>query len=117
MASKASSSKGSYSECLDQPHFARYQEKLLLIDGLDPYTVSKDAVVYNVDAFPKVIYPDIVNYLVFGPSPFSMEDMRAYKSLEAYNQFVCGWVRDLGVIPVKPDVCVLVARGKCECTE
>ena len=33
-----------------------------------------------------------------------------YKSLEAYNQFVCGWVRDLGVMPVKDDVCVLVAR-------
>ena len=38
-----------------------------------------------------------------------------YKSLEAYNQFVCGWVRDLGVIPVKDDVCVLVARVSALC--
>jgi len=112
MASKASSSEEGYrySDSLDRLHFARYQEKLSLIDGIDPYNVSKESVVHNVDAFPAVTYPDIVNYLVFGPSPFTMEDLRAYKSLEAYNQFVCGWVRDLGVIPVKDDVCVLVAR-------
>ena len=104
---------------MDRLHFARYQEKLSLIDGIDPYNVSKESVVHNVDAFPAVTYPDIVNYLVFGPSPFTMEDLRpklrAYKSLEAYNQSVCGWVRDLGVIPVKDDVCVLVARVSALC--
>ena len=62
-----------------------------------------------VATFPKVTYPNIVNYLNFGPSPITMEDMRAYKSLEAYNQFVCGWFRDLGVILAKDDVFVLVA--------
>ncbi len=85
MASKPSS----YVESLDPLHRARSRE-LSFIDGLDPYTVSKDAVLYDVDAFPKVTYPDIVNYLVFSASPFTMEDMRAYKSLEAYNQFICG---------------------------
>ena len=83
--------------------------------------MPRDSVVFDVAAFPKVTYPDIVNYLVFGPSPFTMEDMRAYKSLEAYNQFVCGWVRDLGVILAKDDVFVLVARvrhdSSLQCTE
>lgn len=66
--------------------------------------------VFDVDAFPRETYPDIVNYLVFNPNPFTMEDMRAYKSLEAYNQFVCRWVRDVGVIEVKDDLIVLVVR-------
>ena len=109
MASRASS-ETAYVDSLDQLHLKRYKEKLSLIGGLDPYAVPRDSVVFDVAAFPKVTYPDIVNYLVFGPSPFTMEDMRAYKSLEAYNQFVCGWVRDLGVILAKDDVFVLVAR-------
>ena len=95
---------------MDPVHYARYQEKLSLIGGLDPYTVARGAAICDVEAFPKITYPDIVNYLVFSPGPFTMDDMRAYKSLEAYNQFVCGWVRDLGVILVKDDMCVLVAQ-------
>ena len=59
----------------------------------------------------RVTYPDIVNYLYLcNPSPFTLDDMRAYKSLEAYNQFVCGWVKELGVVWVKDDTCVLVAN-------
>lgn len=100
----------SYSQSLDPVHYTRYQEKLSLIGGLDPYAVSREAVICDVKAFPKITYPDIVNYLVFSPSPFTMDDMRAYKSLEAYNQFVCGWVRDLGVIVAKDDICILVAQ-------
>ncbi|KAL3885168.1 hypothetical protein ACJMK2_025263 [Sinanodonta woodiana] len=37
---------------------------------------------------PSVTYPDIVNYLVFSPSPYSSEDLKSYKGLDAYNQFV-----------------------------
>ena len=52
---------------------------LSLIDGIDPYTVSKGTVVYNVDTFPAVSYLDIVNYLVFGPNPFTMEGLHKGK--------------------------------------
>ena len=37
------------------------------------------------------------NYLVFSLSPFSADDMSAYKSLEAYNHSIEGWVRDVKV--------------------
>jgi len=41
---------------------------------------------------------EIVNYLVFSPMPlFTMEEMKAYKGLEAHNQFTSGWIRDLCV--------------------
>ena len=103
----SSSSKAS---SLDPVHYARYKEKLSWIDGIDPYEISGDAIIHDVEAFPKVTYPDIVNYLLFNPSPFTLDDMRAYKSLEAYNQFVCGWVKELGVVWVKDDTCVLVAN-------
>ena len=41
----------------------------------------------DINYFLAIIYPDIFSYLVFVTSPFSAEDMKAYKSLDAYNQF------------------------------
>ena len=41
----------------------------------------------------------------------TMDEFKAYKSLEAYNQFVCGWVRDICMktFPEK-SLCVLSCR-------
>ena len=39
-----------------------YKEKIKLIENVDPYTVQKEPFIENIDCFPKVIYPDIVNY-------------------------------------------------------
>ena len=71
-------------------------EKLKLIDGKDPYEdiLSKEWSKER-DVFPDITYPDIVNYLVNGKSAYTFEDLKAYKSLESYNQFVCGWVTDV----------------------
>lgn len=43
---------------------------------------------------PAVTYRDVINFLVFTPSPYTADDLRCYKGLDAYNQFVCGWVRE-----------------------
>ncbi|XP_034072435.1 uncharacterized protein LOC117546338 isoform X1 [Gymnodraco acuticeps] len=39
---------------------------------------------------------DITSYLVLHTSYYTASQMKAYKSLEAFNYFVCGWVNDLG---------------------
>ena len=111
----ASSSKSLYIDTLDYVHSTRYKNKLSLIRGLDPYSVCKEDVTYSVDAFANITYPDIANYLVFNPSPFTIDDIMAYKSMEACNQFVCVWVRYVGVIPVKDDVCVVLAQVQRTC--
>lgn len=67
-------------------------KKLDLIGGEDPYCMSVDCWSEDVELLPKIIYPDIVNYLLFTPSPHMQEDLRCFKGLEAYSQFVCGWV-------------------------
>ncbi|CAC5409061.1 unnamed protein product [Mytilus coruscus] len=83
-----------YKDGLDSQEKARYEGKLQLIDDEDPYEMTASMFSEDVKLLPKVTYPDIVNYLVFPPSPYTSDDLKSYKGLEAYNQFVCGWVRD-----------------------
>ena len=67
-----------------------------MIGGADPYELAPSSWINdNLESLPSIAYPDIVIYLVFSPSPYTMEDIKSYKSLEAYNQMVCGWVREM----------------------
>jgi hypothetical protein len=63
----------------------------------------------DVKLLPKITYPDIVNYLVFSPSPYTSDDMKSYKGLDAYNQFVCGWVREK-TTRIIDDKCLVKAK-------
>ena len=108
-ASKQNVTPSSYRETLDGADKVRYDEKLRLIGNEDPYTVDLSDWTDDVKLLPTTSYFDMMNYLVFSPSPYTMEDLRAYKGLEAYNQFVCGWVREKRVC-VKKGCCVVTAK-------
>ena len=62
----------------------------------------------KIGDFSSICYPDSQLSCVY-PSPFSADDMRAYKSLEAYNQVIEGWVRDVKVMTTSG---LKVAKGK-----
>jgi hypothetical protein len=47
---------------------ARYLEKLSIIDKTDPYTVEKSKWSKKTEELPNILYPDIVNYLLYTPS-------------------------------------------------
>ena len=84
----------------------RYQEKLDHIAGEDPYSVDRELLSSDPDIFPEVTYPDIVNYLIFNPSPCTKDDLKSYKGLAAYNQFLMGWFREVGVKVYEPNILV-----------
>jgi len=46
----------------------------------------------SLDLVPEVTYPDIFNFLVLTKSPYTLDEFKAYKSLEAYNFFASGWI-------------------------
>ena len=76
-----------YFDMLDPPaKKKRYCKKLKLIDDIDLDAIEDENLTYDIICFPTITYSDIVNYLVFGTSPFSEEDMKADKSLDACNQ-------------------------------
>lgn len=98
-----------YYKTLDPPTQKRNREKILLIENIDPYEVEEDKYSDDISELPNTSYPDIVNYLVFSPSPYTADDMKAYKSLEAYNQVLEGWVRDVKCLNVSN---LKLVRGK-----
>ena len=61
--------------------------------GLDPF--SSDFVGEKSDVVPPVSGCDLVSYLVLQTSFITSKQFKAHKFLEAYNQFVSGWVKDI----------------------
>ena len=80
-------------ESLDPPSRKRYMEKISVIGGIHPCAIKSEKFDCNIENFPAVTYRDIANYLIFGSSPFTANQLKTYKSLEAYNQVIEGWVR------------------------
>lgn len=91
---------------LSEIHQERYTEKISLL-GIDPYVVNLEDCSTDISDFPKLLYPDIVMYLVYTKSAYTMDEMKAYKSLEAYNQAVCGWVRKICVKQFDSNILIL----------
>ena len=106
---KVSPVKLSYLDSLDSVTKARYLDKLSIIDKTDPYTVEKRKWSQKTEEFPNILYPDIVNYLLYTPSKYTTEDLKEYKGLDAYNQLVCGWVREVSTTEIN-GVNVIIAK-------
>ena len=88
------STLSNYAEKLPAEAKQRYLDKLRYIGGFDPLC-------FNLSDFaqpcplPLVSAADIVSYLVLQTSYITAKQFKAHKSLEAYNQFVSGWVKDV----------------------
>ena len=87
-----------YFEGLSEVVKARYMEKISLINGIDPF-----GKVVGGEAFSGIVPVDtcdLVSYLVLQTSFMTSEQFTSYKALEAYNQFVCGRVKDVSTIKI-----------------
>ncbi|KAH7973215.1 hypothetical protein HPB52_023173 [Rhipicephalus sanguineus] len=86
----------SYFEELVGPTRVRYRAKIEMCDGIDPYElrISKEDA-SDVDLLPAVTHGDIVNYLVLSTSHVTLQQMKAYKSLDGHNYFTSGWVKSI----------------------
>ena len=108
MASKSGEpSLSKYYSGLDDTAKKRYMEKLCLINNIDPYcrmeSRSKKSLPGTLEwtSWPDILYADIYNYLILSPG-MSHEKLKAFKSLDGYNQFINGWVSGV-VVTVVPN--------------
>ena len=81
-----------YAEKLTGSEKQRYKAKISLINGLDPFLGPLGE---STDAIPPIEASDLVSYLVLQTSFVTAKEFKAYKALESYNQFVCGWVKEV----------------------
>ncbi|XP_049459045.1 uncharacterized protein LOC125905196 [Epinephelus fuscoguttatus] len=87
--------RGPYRDKLKLNARQRYIEKLQMLNNVDPYDITAKDWSQDPAVLPPLTYPDIVNYLVFGLSAYTLQEFKSYKSLEAHEQFCSGWVQDL----------------------
>ena len=69
----------------------------------------------EVHYLPDLCCADIFNYLINTPSDYTKENLKAYKSLEAYNFFVCGHVHDALYHQISPDSQFCFIKTKVTC--
>lgn len=78
----------------------RYTEKLELVRGIDPYAIAKQEWLDDVNLWPAITHIHVCMYLTATPSPYTATDLLNYKSLDFYQNFVRGWVRQVLIKPV-----------------
>ena len=87
-------------KCLETQDLERYIKKLTVtVDNksivvTDPYLL-KTGWISDPTQIPPTQYACIYNYLINAPGPFDGAALQAYKSLEAYNYFVSGHVKEV----------------------
>ena len=96
-----------YIDTLDSVSRSRYVDKLKLIDGTDPYKVlSSKEWTCDPECLPAISYPDIVNYLVFQVSAFTLEEFRSYKAMDSNKWVVLGWVKDVRSLEINKSILI-----------
>ncbi len=68
-----------YHESLKGKSKERYEQRIGLVNGLDPYKIPNKEQGANIKEYPSVTYPDIVNYLIFTPIHYTADDLLNYK--------------------------------------
>ena len=78
-----------YAQSLDSHVKTRYLQKISVIRA-DPNSIPDDQ--FDRECLPPIEAIDLLGYLVLETSYYTKEQFKAYKSLEAYNQMVSGFV-------------------------
>nr|CAI5865045.1 unnamed protein product [Callosobruchus analis] len=71
----------------------RYDEKLKLSDGVDPYALKIDELSEDVGLLPAETIIDLMDYLVLRHSFYTGHQMMAYKYLQAFKYYEAGYVQ------------------------
>ncbi|KAJ8917000.1 hypothetical protein NQ315_012916, partial [Exocentrus adspersus] len=90
----------------------RYLGRIYAIGGLDPFVIQEKDISYDPKNFPPVTNMDLVSYLVLTTSYYTKQQMKAYKSLNAFIKFFqAGFVTKWGVVKIN-NFALILAKVK-----
>ena len=72
----------------------RYLAKTAALN-CDSYCVREVEFSSDATTWPPVEHEDVINFLIFTPSAYKSDQLKKYKSLDAYKFFQDGWIRIL----------------------
>lgn len=100
-----------YFDELVGPTRARYEAKIDMCNGVDPYKlhIGRDAT-KDAELLPPTTHVDIINYLVLSTSYISLQQMKAYKALDAHNYFTSGFVKNIAAKQLPSQRVVVLAE-------
>ena len=96
-----------YFSNLDNDSKSRYLQKIQLINHYDPYTFVKENFNVTINDLPVVTLSEIIIYFAVTNSFWTGEQVRAYKSLEAYKFVKKGWVVNIDCAEINDNFLVL----------
>ena len=88
-----------YVDTLCGSDLKRYKDKIKIVP-VDPYCVPSEDWSEDASLLPTVADEDLVEYLLFRTSYYTMAQYKAVKQLGATNQLTSGWIQ--GVLCHKP---------------
>ncbi|XP_067122718.1 uncharacterized protein [Centruroides vittatus] len=100
-----------YAADLKDNDMIEYKKKISFI-GWDPYEMKPtDFSSNDLTTWPTIEHGDIVNYLVLTTNAVTLDQMKAYKSLDAHNYLTSGFIhRDILSRAVRNDLILLVGK-------
>ena len=87
----------------------RYKDKVKQLGlNFDPYSLTNEKFMIlnsnaSIDEVPHITYPDIYHYLIDYPNYFTHKSLKTFKSLEAYNFVLSGWVDEVLIYQLAKD--------------
>ncbi len=72
-----------------------YEQKLLAVNMSDPYLLQNSDFDTLPEDWPEVTYANIYNFIVTSHSTFTHSEVKAYKSLVAYEFVITGQIFDV----------------------
>ena len=72
-----------------------YKVKINNIQGYDPYQIKKEELSGDFSKFLQ--WHSLFSYFLFLLSPLTKEELKRYESLECYNHFASGWVKEVKI--------------------
>ena len=96
MSEQLAAQLGDYAQSLELRVKERYKEKISCI-GIDPFIIPEKNL--DPECLPPVESIDLVSYLVCETSHYSQDQFKAFRSLQAYNHMVSGFINSVqGII-------------------